>query len=232
LRIVDALGDGSPFFTLRLDATNRPGLSPIQKCTTAIRQLATGSPADEFDEYIKIGESTAVDCLKLFVKGVNEIFGAKYLRRPTAQDLERLLEKSERDGFPGKVGSVDCMHWRWEKCPYEWKGMYTRGDHGVPTIILEAVVSHDRWIWHAFFGVPGSNNDINVLNQSHLIIEQLRGEAPKVEYSINGTQYNLLYYLADDIYPKWPVFVKSIHEPQTNKYNLFFTKAARGKKGS
>jgi hypothetical protein len=230
LRIVDALGDGSPFFTLRLDATNRPGLSPIQKCTTAIRQLATGSPADEFDEYIKIGESTAVDCLKLFVKGVNEIFGAKYLRRPTAQDLERLLEKSERDGFPGKVGSVDCMHWRWEKCSYGWKGMYTRGDHGVPTIILEAVASHDRWIWHAFFGVPGSNNDINVLNQSHLFIEQLRGEAPKVEYSINGRQYNLPYYLADGIYPEWPVFVKSIHEPQTDKHKLFSQKQQGARK--
>jgi hypothetical protein len=73
--------------------------------------------------------------------------------------------------------------------------MYTRGDHGMPTIILEAVASSDRWIWHAFFGVPGSNNDINVLNQSHLFTEQLRGEAPKVEYSINGRQYNLPYYL-------------------------------------
>ena len=23
--------------------------------------------------------------------------------------------------------------------------------------------SFDLWIWHAFFGLPGSNNDINVL---------------------------------------------------------------------
>jgi hypothetical protein len=46
LRIVDALSEWSPFFKLRYDATNRPGLSPIQKCTTAIRQLATGSTAD------------------------------------------------------------------------------------------------------------------------------------------------------------------------------------------
>jgi len=76
------------------------------------------------------------------------------------------------------IGSIDCMHWHWEKCPYAWKGQYTRGDHGVPTIILEAVASHDRWIWHGFFGVAGSNNDINVLNQSTLFVDQLRGEAP------------------------------------------------------
>jgi len=65
LRIVDALGEWNPFFTLRFDATNRPGLSPIQKCTASIRQLAYGSPADQLDEYIKIGESTAIECLKL-----------------------------------------------------------------------------------------------------------------------------------------------------------------------
>jgi hypothetical protein len=67
------------------------------------------------------------------------------------------------------AGSLDCMHWPWDKCPYGWKGQYTHGDHGVPTIILEAVASHDRWIWHAFFGVARSNNDINVLNQSDLL---------------------------------------------------------------
>ena len=119
------------------------------------------------------------------------------MRRPTVQDVERLLEIGQRRVFPSMLGSIDCMHWHWEKYPYAWKGMYTCGDHGVPTIILEAVASHDRWIWHAFFGVAGSNNDINVLSQSHLFVEQLRGEAPRVQYSINGRQYNLGYYLAD-----------------------------------
>ena len=33
-------------------------------------------------------------------------------------------------------------------------------------IVLEAVASEDTWIWHAFFGLPGTLNDINVLNRS------------------------------------------------------------------
>jgi hypothetical protein len=37
-----------------------------------------------------------------------------------------------------------------------------------PTIILEVVASYDRSTWHAVFEVVGSNNDINVLNQSPL----------------------------------------------------------------
>ena len=207
LKIVEALSGWSDYFTVRLDALNRPGFSLVHKCTVAIRQLAYGGSADQLDEYLKMGESTGVECLKKFVQGVIEVYGEEYLRRPTVQDVERLLEIGERRGFPGMIGSIDCMHWHWEKCPYAWKGQYTRGDQGVPTIILEVVASHDRWIWHAFFGVAGSNNDINVLNQSTLFVDQLRGEAPQVQYFVNGRQYTKAYYLADGIYPEWAVFV-------------------------
>nr|XP_020194327.1 uncharacterized protein LOC109780157 [Aegilops tauschii subsp. strangulata] len=34
------------------------------------------------------------------------------------------------------------------------------------TVILEAVVSQDLWIWHSFFGMDGCHNDINVLQGS------------------------------------------------------------------
>ncbi|BAC57632.1 ribosomal protein-like [Oryza sativa Japonica Group] len=102
----------------------------------------------------------------------------------------------------------------------EW-GQFTRGDYKVPTIILEVVASHDLWIWHAFFGVAGSNNDINVLNQSPLFLEQVRGEAPRVHFFVNGNEYNNGYYLADGIYPDWASFMKSISLPQTEKHKLF-----------
>lgn len=67
LTIVEDLGNWNKYFTLRIDALNRPGLSPLKKCTAAIRQLGNGSPADQLDEYLKIGESTGVECLKMFV---------------------------------------------------------------------------------------------------------------------------------------------------------------------
>jgi hypothetical protein len=38
LRIVEALGQWSDYFTPKVDAINRQGLSPLQKCTAAIRQ--------------------------------------------------------------------------------------------------------------------------------------------------------------------------------------------------
>ncbi|XP_070662469.1 uncharacterized protein [Malus domestica] len=30
--------------------------------------------------------------------------------------MRRLLRKGEMQGFPGMIGSIDCMHWTWKNC--------------------------------------------------------------------------------------------------------------------
>jgi hypothetical protein len=82
-----------------------------------------------------------------------------------------------------------------------------------PTVILEAVSSQDMWIWHAYFGMPGSHKDINVLDSSPLFQNLLYRKAPKCTFSINGNTYNQGYYLADGIYPDWSTFVKTLSQP-------------------
>jgi hypothetical protein len=52
-------------------------------------------------------------------------------------------------------------------------------------MILEVVASQDLWIWHAFFGLPDSLNDINVLNRSPLFWSLTSGMTPQVEYLVN-----------------------------------------------
>ena len=117
LHIVHSLSVNVPFFQQRKDATGRSGLSPLQKCTAAIRMLAYGSAADAVDEYLRLGKSTTLSCLHNFTDGIIWLFGNEYLRRPTPEDLQRLLDIGEKRGFPGMVGSIDCMHWKWKNCP-------------------------------------------------------------------------------------------------------------------
>ena len=93
------------------------GLSPLQKITAAFRMLTYGVAADATDDYIRIAESTAVESLKRFVKAIVEIFGDEYLRSPNDNDTARLLAIGEQKGFPGMLGSIDCMHWKWKNCP-------------------------------------------------------------------------------------------------------------------
>ncbi|XP_022553853.1 putative nuclease HARBI1, partial [Brassica napus] len=220
MRIVHRLSEDVPFFRQRRDATGRYGLSPLQKCTAAIRLLAYGSAADTVDEYLRLGESTAISCLENFTEGIIQLFGDEYLRRPTPEDLQRLLDIGEKHGFPGMVGSIDCMHWEWKNYPTAWKGQYTRGS-GKPKIVLEAVASHDLWIWHAFLGAPGTLNDINVLDRSPVFDDILQGRVPRLEYVVNGHMHNLAYYLTDGIYPKWSTFIQSISLLQGPKAELF-----------
>ena len=52
LRIVQRLETNIPYFQQGTDCTRRSSLTPLQKCTAAIRQLAYGGAADSLDEYV------------------------------------------------------------------------------------------------------------------------------------------------------------------------------------
>ncbi|CAL2271561.1 unnamed protein product [Prunus armeniaca] len=73
---------------------------------------------------------------------------------------------------------------------------------GQKNIILKAVAGFNTWVWHAFFGVAGSQNDLNVLDQSPVFNNALRGEASNISYEINNVVYWNGYYLADNVYSR------------------------------
>jgi hypothetical protein len=48
-----------------------------------------------------------------------------------------------------------------------------------------------------FLGTAGSNNDINVFNQTMLSNEKLKWQAPQMKYLVNEKEYQHDYYLVD-----------------------------------
>ncbi|KAK9993908.1 hypothetical protein SO802_023611 [Lithocarpus litseifolius] len=119
LRIQSKVETYEPYFIQKRDTVQRLDLSSLQKITTALRMLAYGVAADFMDEYVRIGESTAIE-----------------KRSPIFSELEQ-------------------------------------------------------------------------------------GRAPAVNYSINGHEYTMGYYLADGIYLKWSTFVKTFPSPRGQKNKLF-----------
>ncbi|GJS63842.1 ALP1-like protein isoform X1 [Tanacetum coccineum] len=170
--------------------------------------------AEFLDEYMQMSERSSRLALDHFCQSVMQIYGPEYLRKPTVTDVEKLyLHHEEKHGFSGMLGSLDCTDWEWFACPYAFKAQYVRRDHGPnPFILLEVVASQDLWIWHAFFGVAGSNNDINVLYQSPLFNDLKTGRAPEIPFVANGVTYPSGYYLVDGIYPELAPLVKTIPE--------------------
>ncbi|XP_020172910.1 uncharacterized protein [Aegilops tauschii subsp. strangulata] len=178
--------------------------------------LAYGIPGDLVDEYVRMSESTCLPSMYSFCTAVVEMFGPKYLREPTVSDTERLLAINAERGFPGILGSIDCMHWKWKNCPFAWQGQY-KGHVKGATVILESVASQDLWIWHSFFLMASSQNDISVLQRSPVFARLAEGHSPEVNFEVNGHRYNKGYYLADGIYPQWSTLVNTIPNPQEEK---------------
>ena len=158
------------------------GLSSLQKCTAAMRMLAYGAPADGQDDYLRMSESTAIKTMYRFCKAIVAVFGPDYLRGPNEEETARILATNEARGFPGMLGSIDCMHWNWKNCPFGRQGLYKGRHHGVCSMILEAVADHETWIWHAFFCTAGSHNDINMLQRSPMFPKLVEGHAPQGNY--------------------------------------------------
>ena len=106
LRIANAVEAHNPYFNQKKDAVGVLGLSCLQKVIVAHRILAYGILADLTDEYIRIGESTAIASLRAFVKSIVDVFGDWYLRAPNESDIGRLLSIGEQRGFPGMLGAL------------------------------------------------------------------------------------------------------------------------------
>ncbi|XP_047942920.1 uncharacterized protein LOC125189720 [Salvia hispanica] len=157
LQIVHMLEARDEYFQQRQDAAHRSDLSPLTKCTVALRQLPYGTTTDMFDEYLYVGDTTGQEYLGKFCEGVIDAFSATYLRKPNAEDCQFLMRMHDRvHDFTGMLGSIVCMHWEWKNCPTAWRGQFTSGYKGTyPTMILEAIVDHRLWIWHAHLAWRG-----------------------------------------------------------------------------
>ncbi|GJX56138.1 RNA-directed DNA polymerase, eukaryota [Tanacetum coccineum] len=134
---VQPLPEYFSYFRSRLDATGRNSIGSILKCTSAIRQMAYDTSPDAFDEYLQIAERTSRECLDHFTKCIHVLYYDKFLRRPTATDIQKTYElHEEKHGLPGMLGSIDCMHWDWKNCPKSLHGQFKRSTNKYPTLML------------------------------------------------------------------------------------------------
>lgn len=170
------------------------------KNPSTMRQLACGASAKSLDENLRIADSAYLESLQQFVETVISIFGDKNLRSPNEPKLYKRISW---------LGLVDCMHCKWENCPKAWDGIY-KGRYKKSTVILEAVACADVWFLHDFFGIPGSNNDINVLDRSTLFQDYIDGTSFCIKFTVKGDEYNSTFLLAYGIYLEWSEFPKPI----------------------
>ena len=145
-------------------------------------------------------------------------------RIPTPYDIKRTAKLHKVvHGVSGMFGSLDCTHTYWKNCAKGWAGSYSGKEHK-PSIVLEAIVDHHTFFWHASYGYAGRMNDINIFNVSPFkdnlmngvfdYREDLSGVVP---YKICDEEFSKMFILVDGIYPSYSRFVKAIKQPITRQ---------------
>ncbi|MBW0491013.1 hypothetical protein O181_030728 [Austropuccinia psidii MF-1] len=221
LKIVDQVSKHNSHFTQRKDALGTPGHSSMQKVLAATQQLSYGiGPNGMLSEYIRMADSTALECLIRFCKVIVEIYGPTYLRSPNQSDLERLNCVHSQRGLPGMLGTLDFTFWEWQTCPTGWGGRF-QAKGRTPTTVLEVVASYDSWIWSAFFSTPGTCKDIDVFAPDPPIYSP-HSSTPSIKSTTDGTDSNVTgYYLCNPFYPPIPPLIPLLTNPKSEKEKLF-----------
>jgi hypothetical protein len=73
-----------------------------------------------------------------------------YILREEEEDddqaqLQRILNDYSSIGLPGCIGSVNCVHIGWNRCPAYQKNIF-KGSKGYPSVVFEVVSDHRRKI--------------------------------------------------------------------------------------
>ena len=205
-----------PQWRRTVNATGFPQAHAIQKVSAALRVLGYGEPFDRADEYCRLSRSTIDLYTRRLTHFIIDKWEPTYLRRPNAEELEHILTRNAARGMPGCMGSIDCTHWTWAKCPKALAGQY-KDRNGMISVVIETVCDEDLYIWHLFVGCPGAYNDKNVLAASPLMLDVNDGVWPPrtYNYTLNGRSRRLLYYAADQGYPRYALFAQPFSNPDT-----------------
>jgi Plant transposon protein len=134
-------------------------------------------------------------------------------------DEERFLqvvgEYSAR-GLPGCVGSVDCVHVAWDKCPSQYMHMY-KGKEGFPSIAYEVICTARKFIQSVSVGHPGSRNDKHIVRTDSSVMDLLEGNGwlnSKAWQTVGPTgalrNFIGVYLICDGGYHRWPCLISPV----------------------
>ena len=87
------------------------------KIMIGLRILGRDNCADDISEFLNIGESSITPIFKQFIHGCVKYLYSRYVYIPEREEMQQVRKVYERLGLPGCIGSMDCTHIFWHRCP-------------------------------------------------------------------------------------------------------------------
>lgn len=154
-----------------------------------------------------ISLSTMNKFFKDFLAQFVEKYEDTFIKLPTEkEDVDKVLAMYARLGLSGCIGSMDCTHIHWEKCPV-WLYNECKGKYQWPTLAIEAIVDHNRRFMSISPAFPGANNDINIAYADKTLQKIVGGLYHNYDFVVHTAEGDRrvqgLYLITDGGYIEW-----------------------------
>ena len=178
------------------------------KILGALRVLGRGSVFDDIAEITFASESLHEEFFHQFCCKIVTLYDQFVYAPRTSVELARVESVYRQMGFPGCVGSIDCVHVAWEGCPALWRNHY-KGAKGYPSIAYEVVCDHNLFILATTCGFSGTTND-KTISRYDLFVDEVKRGAKYVDHEFQlmrrdgtWTTHRGGWLLCDGGYHRW-----------------------------
>jgi hypothetical protein len=201
-------------------------VSPIElKLLGSLRILGKGCSWDLLYELSGVSAEVHRRWTLAFIKKFSLDMYPIYVHGPRDNaEMENISGLYAASGFPGCIGSTDCVHIRWEKCPSVWATAYRNGKNNYTSIAYEMTVSHSKKFQATTVGHYGTTSDKTIVKFDGFV------QKIKLEKRYTNAEYELqigpnkwitekgVYLLVDGGYHKWRILQCPIkHTPDMDE---------------
>jgi hypothetical protein len=188
---------------------------PIEiKLMIGLRTLGRRAVMNDMSEMSGVGQSTCNRIFHDFVYGMAAKMFKNYVHPPEGDKLKEVMDQYARLGFAGAVGSIDCTHIPWGKCPVELFHQ-CKGKEGYPSLAFEMVVDHKRRFHSCTEAYHGAVPDATIVCDDEYVSSILGGYYKDVAYSLYDsdgqfTTFKGGYLISDGGYANSWIFMKPL----------------------
>jgi Plant transposon protein len=139
--------------------------TPINlKLLGTLRMLGKGCSWDLLYELSGISGEVHRRWTHAFLAKFSKELYSIYVHGPrNSEELNTVTTLYAASGFPGCVGSTDCVHIRWDMCPSQWLSVFRNGKHNYASIAYEMTVDHTKRFQSTTIGHYGTTSDKTIV---------------------------------------------------------------------
>ena len=201
-------------------------ICPIEiKLLAVLRILGRNWNFDDIAEATLMGETTARRAFHTFCSNFVKEYYDVYVCRPVGEKLLKVMRVFEQMGLPGCIGSTECVHLKWDRCPIDIAQLCS-GKEGYPTLAYSCTVDHHRRILASTSSVWGAKNDKTIVRGDTYITDvkfkKVHSDT-RFDIYVNGSLKSVsgVYYLCVGGYHKWTCMMNPLKHTCTRSDRLW-----------